>query len=158
MWPQTVNQASVCIQSIHAYIFIDEKMVYLLWHEVLWMICNMSWIFGWNSCLTPGKEEREGVWLFYYPKIVVFLLLLNFKFLSVPRRHFFFCVVKKMFLTWPCIFCIGSPTFLQKEKKNQKSTCLNKKISMFKAVCCCDLIKNVFSLCLPVLLADCRIY
>lgn len=37
MWPQTVNEASVCIQSIHAYIFIDEKMVYLLWHEILWM-------------------------------------------------------------------------------------------------------------------------
>lgn len=35
-----------------------------------------------------------------------------------------------------------TPTFLQKEKKNQKSTCLNKKISMFKVVCHCDLIKK----------------
>lgn len=34
-----------------------------------------------------------------------------------------------------------APPFLQK-KKNQKSTCLNKNISMFKAPCCCVVIKR----------------
>lgn len=58
---------------------------------------------------------------------------------------FFFCVVKRMFshaamhiLYW------FTPPFLQKKekKKYQKSTCLNKKISMFKVPSFCDLIKT----------------
>lgn len=77
---------SICI---HAYISIDEKVAYLLWQNVSWMRCNMSWIFGWKLSLKPGREGGGAgavwfgcsislKWLFCY-------WILNF---SAPTWHF----------------------------------------------------------------------
>lgn len=96
---------------------------------------------AWGGGVGKGREQGGRVACFITPQWL--FMLLNLKFLSIPRWHIFFCVVKRMFLIWPCIFCIGSRQhFYKRKKKNQKSTCLNKKISMFKVVCRCDLIKK----------------
>lgn len=69
----------------------------------------MSWIFGW------GRERGgRGFGCFISPKWL--FLLLNLKFLCT-QVTFFFCVVKRMFLIWPCIFCIGSHHHFYKRKK-----------------------------------------
>lgn len=95
---------------------------------------------AWGGGVGKGREQGGWVACFITPQWL--FMLLNLKFLSIPRWHIFFCVVKRMFLMAMHILYWFTPTFLQKEKKNQKSTCLNKKISMFKVVCRCDLIKK----------------
>lgn len=61
--------------------------------------------------------------------------------LCTKVTFFFFRVVRRMFLIWPCILCICSHIFT-KEKKIRRVLVLIKKISMFQVLCFCDLIKK----------------
>lgn len=72
------------------------------------------------------------------------LLLLNLKFLLHPGDIFLLCSEENVSHTAMHILYWFTLPFLQKKgkKKYQKSTCLNKKISMFKVPCLCDLIKK----------------
>lgn len=72
------------------------------------------------------------------------LLLLNLKFLLHPGDIFLLCSEENVSHTAMHILYWFTLPFLQKKgkKKYQKSTCLNKKISMFKVSCLCDLIKK----------------
>lgn len=135
------------------------KMVYLLWHEVLSTICNvldiwMNFMFkAWGGGVGKGREQGGWVACFITPQWL--FMLLNLKFLSIPRWHIFFCVVKRMFLIWPCIFCIGSRQhFYKRKKKIRRVLVLIKRYQCLKWCAAVTWSKNMVSLCSLVLLGD----
>lgn len=134
MWLQTVHHASVWIQWMHK-LFIDEKMVYLLWHEILWMICNMSWIFWMKFMfIAQGGREIQGVWLFYYPaplKNGCFCCwILNFS--LYPGNIFLLCSEEDVSHLTMHILYWFTPTFLRKKKKIWRVLVLIKRYQCLK--------------------------
>lgn len=87
------------------------------------------------------EERRGGVWLFYYPKMVVFVVE-SLIFSLYPGDIFLLCSKEDVSHMTMHILYWFTPTFLQKKKKIRRVLVLIKKISMFKVPCCCDLIKN----------------
>lgn len=97
------------------------------------------WCHGYlDKSLDPGREGgREGR---CGMRDVVVLLAWNSCFYC---WIFYFSAPRWCFVSHTTIHVLYwfAPPFLQ-TKKNQKSTCLNKNISMFKAPCCCVMIKR----------------
>lgn len=112
------SHLSICLHSVDSCIFLDEKVTYLLWQKVSWLKCNMSWVFGWNSCLKPEREGGRGLVVLLAQKACFLLLNLNFLCTQVT---FFFCVVKRMFSHMAMhILYWFTPPFLQKKKKKSE--------------------------------------